>query len=72
MALSAAFTMHVIGVAILVHATCAHEHKEVLPEFCKRYPTSDKMKVCAESVNKTVRRRGCDDLEVYTENRPQT
>lgn len=48
---------------------CVHE---VLPEFCKHYPTSDKIKVHAESVNKTVERRGCDDVEVYTENRPKT
>lgn len=31
----------------------------------------DKIKVHAESVNKTVERRGCDDLEVYTENKPK-
>lgn len=29
-ALSAAFAMHFTGVAILAHAVCAREHKEVL------------------------------------------
>lgn len=52
-ALSAAFT--IMSEELQPSFMCV---REVLPELCKRYPTSDKIKVHAESVNKTVERNG--------------